>query len=63
MQLAECWVLDMIEFVEDRNGHDKRYAMDNSKIKSLGWKPEKSFNDGISQTINWYVDNIDWIKK
>ena len=54
---------DMIEFVEDRKGHDKRYAIDNSKIKSLGWKPEKSFNDGISQTINWYVNNIDWIKK
>lgn len=55
--------LDMIEFVEDRKGHDKRYAIDNSKIKSLGWKPEKSFNDGISQTINWYVNNINWIKK
>ena len=54
---------DMIEFVEDRKGHDKRYAIDNFKIKSLGWKPEKSFNDGISQTINWYVNNIDWIKK
>lgn len=55
--------LDMVEFVEDRKGHDKRYAIDNSKIKSLGWKPEKSFNDGIFQTINWYVNNIDWIKK
>ena len=55
--------LDMVEFVEDRKGHDKRYAIDNSKIKSLGWKPEKSFNDGIIQTINWYVNNIDWIKK
>lgn len=54
---------DMVEFVEDRKGHDKRYAIDNSKIKSLGWKPEKSFNDGIFQTINWYVNNIDWIKK
>lgn len=54
---------DMVEFVEDRKGHDKRYAIDNSKIKSLGWKPEKSFNDGIIQTINWYVNNIDWIKK
>ena len=54
---------DMVEFVEDRKGHDKRYAIDNSKIKSLSWKPEKSFNDGISQTINWYVNNIDWIKK
>lgn len=55
--------LDMVEFVEDRKGHDKRYSIDNSKIKSLGWKPEKSFNDGIFQTINWYVNNIDWIKK
>lgn len=60
-QMAKSF--DMIEFVEDRKGHDKRYAIDNSKIKSLGWKPEKSFNDGIFQTINWYVNNIDWIKK
>ena len=36
-------------------------SLDNSKIKSLGWKPEKPFNDVISQTINWYVNNIDWI--
>ncbi len=60
-QMAKTF--DMVEFVEDRKGHDKRYAIDNSKIKSLGWKPEKSFNDGIFQTINWYVNNIDWIKK
>ena len=60
-QMAKSF--DMVEFVEDRKGHDKRYAIDNSKIKSLGWKPEKSFNDGIFQTINWYVNNIDWIKK
>jgi len=54
----------MIEFVKDRPGHDKRYAIDFSKInKELGWKPEVSFEKRIRQTIEWYQKNQDWWKK
>ncbi len=52
---------DLIEYVQDRLGHDRRYAIDNSKITSvLGWKPEYSFVKGIEETIHWYLDNNDW---
>ena len=53
---------DLIEYVEDRKGHDKRYAIDASKIKSeLGWYPEVNFEDGIIKTIRWYLSNQEWI--
>ena len=53
----------LIKFVEDRKGHDLRYAIDNTKIqKTLGWQPEVKFEDGIQKTIRWYVDHIDWWK-
>lgn len=49
---------NLIQFVEDRLGHDKRYSVDSSKIqKELGWKPEINFSDGIESTIQWYVNN------
>jgi len=51
---------EMIEFVEDRLGHDFRYAIDSSKIKSLGWKPKYSFEEAFDLTINWYIENKDW---
>ena len=51
---------DLIEFVEDRLGHDKRYAIDPTKLENLGWKPEYTFDTGIEQTIKWYLDNKDW---
>ena len=52
---------DLIEFVTDRPGHDKRYAIDASKIKSdLGWTPEESFQSGLKKTIDWYLDNEWW---
>jgi len=51
----------LIKYVQDRPGHDKRYAIDASKLKSeLGWEPRYSFNDGIEQTIQWYLDNQEW---
>ncbi len=51
----------LIEFVQDRAGHDKRYGIDPTKIHNeLGWKPETKFEDGIQKTINWYVDNHSW---
>ena len=54
---------DMIEFVEDRKGHDYRYAIDPSKIKQeLGWYPKTKFEDGIVKTIDWYLDNKEWLK-
>ncbi|MER2029105.1 MAG: dTDP-glucose 4,6-dehydratase [Solibacillus sp.] len=51
----------LVEFVEDRLGHDKRYAIDPSKIEKLGWKPKVTFESGIDQTIKWYEDNEFWI--
>jgi len=53
----------LINYVEDRLGHDRRYAIDSSKIqKELGWKPETKFKDGIRLTIEWYLNNQDWIR-
>lgn len=52
---------DLINFVEDRPGHDIRYAIDSTKInKELGWFPRESFNTGLLKTINWYLDNSQW---
>ena len=52
-----------IEYVNDRPGHDRRYALSNDKITSeLGWKPTVSFEDGIKMTIDWYLNNQDWVK-
>lgn len=51
---------DLIEFVTDRLGHDKRYAIDPTKLEQLGWKPTYTFETGIAQTIQWYQDNSDW---
>lgn len=52
---------DMIEYVADRKGHDKRYAIDNTKIKTeLGWEPSVTFEEGIAQTIQWYRDHQAW---
>lgn len=53
---------DQIAFVEDRLGHDQRYAIDASKIaKQLGWKPKETFESGIEKTVNWYLENQDWV--
>ena len=54
--------MDQITFVEDRLGHDQRYAIDATKIANeLGWKPEQSFETGIEKTVNWYLDHQDWV--
>lgn len=53
---------ELIEFVTDRLGHDKRYAIDPSKLEKLGWKPQYSFETGIAQTIQWYCENEGWWK-
>ena len=52
---------DMIEYVKDRPGHDRRYAIDSTKIENeLGWNPKFNFEDAVSQTIKWYLDNKQW---
>ncbi len=51
-----------VRFVEDRKGHDRRYAIDSSKLRhELGWKPEVTFKDGIRRTVGWYMEHKDYI--
>jgi len=53
----------LITYVKDRPGHDRRYAIDASKIsKELGWKPSVTFEQGLSETIDWYLQNTEWLK-
>ncbi|MEA2098265.1 MAG: dTDP-glucose 4,6-dehydratase [Patescibacteria group bacterium] len=52
-----------IEYVEDRLGHDLRYALDIEKVKKIGWEPKHTFEDAIKKTINWYLENEAWWKK
>ena len=52
---------ELISFVSDRPGHDKRYAIDSSKITSeLGWMPNETFDTGLLKTVKWYLSNSDW---
>ena len=52
----------LLQYVADRPGHDRRYALDSRKIESeLGWKPEISLEDGVRQTIEWYKNNNKWV--
>ncbi len=54
----------LITFVKDRPGHDRRYAIDASKIQQeLGWVPAHKFEQGIRETVRWYVENQDWVRK
>ena len=54
---------ELISFVTDRPGHDLRYAIDASKIKSeLNWEPKIAFEQGLKTTIEWYLDHLDWVK-
>ena len=51
----------LIAFVADRPGHDKRYAIDGRRIRrELGWAPERSLDEGLEQTVAWYVEHEDW---
>ena len=54
---------DLIKYVEDRKGHDRRYAIAPDKIKEeIGWYPETCFDEGIKLTIKWYLENEAWMK-
>lgn len=54
---------DLIEYIKDRPGHDRRYAIDNTKIStSLGWKPKYTFEQGMKETIQWYIDHQEWME-
>jgi len=54
----------LITFVEDRPGHDFRYAIDATKIKNdLGWTPEETFDSGIRKTVEWYLENLEWCRR
>ena len=76
MAISICKILDqmkplqnkkyenLINFVQDRPGHDQRYAVNSNKIKSdLNWEPKINFNLGLKDTIKWYIDNDNWWKK
>ncbi|MBW2580630.1 MAG: dTDP-glucose 4,6-dehydratase [Deltaproteobacteria bacterium] len=53
----------LIQFVSDRPGHDRRYAIDASKIKrELGWSPAHDFEEALEATVDWYLDNMDWVE-
>jgi dTDP-glucose 4,6-dehydratase len=60
-KLGKPWSL--VKTVEDRSGHDRRYAMDGSRLAALGWQPEVSFEDGLAETIAWYRSNEPWWRK
>jgi len=54
---------ELISFVKDRPGHDRRYSVSSDKIKKLGWQPRTSFEEGLSKTIKWYIENRKWWEK
>ena len=55
--------MELIQFVRDRPGHDRRYAIDATKIETeLGWMPAESFETGLRRTVEWYLKNSAWIE-
>ena len=54
--------MDLITYVTDRKGHDMRYAIDSRKLqKKPGWEPSLQFEEGIEETVKWYLENQEWI--
>jgi dTDP-glucose 4,6-dehydratase len=50
----------LVRHVEDRPGHDRRYALDDRKLRGLGWQPSRSFEDGLAETVEWYREHRAW---
>jgi dTDP-glucose 4,6-dehydratase len=50
----------LVRHVDDRPGHDRRYSLDDSKLRGLGWRPQRAFDDGLAETVTWYRDNRAW---
>jgi dTDP-glucose 4,6-dehydratase len=64
LNVHESELTGLIRYVADRKGHDRRYAIDPSKIeKQTGWKPETGFEEGITKTIDWYLSNKQWMER
>ena len=67
-RLSQVWLLSalgkpdsLIQYVTDRPGHDRRYAMDNTFIRSrLGWRPERALDEALAETVEWYLGNQRW---
>lgn len=63
LERPEGYSEKLITFVKDRPGHDKRYAIDATKLnKDLGWKPSVTFEEGLGKTIDWYLENKEWLE-
>lgn len=62
--LPHCPTASLIEFVADRPGHDRRYALDSSKIeRELGWRPEADFQSALHSTVAWYLEHLPWVEQ
>ena len=60
---AKAPYANLVTFVKDRPGHDRRYAMDIAKIeRELGWRPRETFTSGLRKTVRWYLDNLEWVE-
>ncbi len=59
VELTECDPA-LVRTVDDRPGHDRRYSLDTTKLRGLGWKPGHSFEDGVAETVSWYREHRDW---
>ena len=61
LNVDEAETIGLIEYVEDRPGHDRRYAIDATRMsEELDWRPATDFEDGLARTVDWYVENLDW---
>ena len=52
--------ISLVRHVPDRPGHDRRYSIDSARIRSLGWRPSRSFGEALSETVRWYLQRVDW---